>query len=77
MSNILKNGQNNLFEELEKFFIDNLINIEKSLKDFIRKIYIIIDTDDSLSANLSIKYKLETEKINDNKIEIDNKINII
>jgi hypothetical protein len=68
MSHILKNGLNNLFEDLEKFFIDNLINIEKSLKDFIRKIYIILDTDDSLSAHLSIKYKLETEKINDNKI---------
>src|SRR5210317_2494238 len=68
MSHILKNGLNNLFEDLEKFFIDNLINIKKSLKDFIRKIYIIIDTDNSLSAHLSIKYKLETEKINDNKI---------
>jgi hypothetical protein len=68
MSHILENGLNNLFEDLEKFFIDNLINIEKSLKDFIRKIYIILDTDDSLSAHLSIKYKLETEKINDNKI---------
>lgn len=68
MSHILKNGLNNLFEDLEKFFIDNLINIEKSLKDFIRKIYIILDTDDSLSAHLSIKYKLETEKINENKI---------
>src|SRR5210317_401213 len=52
MSHILKNGLNNLFEDLEKFFIDNLINIEKGLKDFIRKIYIILDT----------------EKINDNKI---------
>src|SRR5210317_2079208 len=68
MSHILKNGLNNLFEDLEKFFIDNLIDIEKSLKDFIRKIYIILDTDDSFSAHLSIKYKLETEKINDNKI---------
>jgi hypothetical protein len=68
MSHILKNGLNNLFEDLEKFFIDNLINIEKSLKDFIRKIYIILDTNDSLSAHLSIKYKLETEKINENKI---------
>jgi hypothetical protein len=64
----LKNGLNNLFEDLEKFFIDNLIDIEKSLKDFIKKIYIIIDTDNSLSVNLSIKYNLETEKINDNKI---------
>ena len=68
MSHILKNGLNNLFEDLEKFFIDNLIDIEKSLKDFIRKIYIILDTDDSLSAHLSIKYKLETEKINYDKI---------
>lgn len=68
ISHILKNGLNNLFEDLERFFIDNLIDIEKSLKDFIRKIYIILDTDNSLSAHLSIKYKLETEKINENKI---------
>jgi hypothetical protein len=67
-SHTLKNGLNNLFEDLEKFFIDNLIDIEKSLKDFIKKIYIILDTDNSLSAHLSIKYKLETEKINENKI---------
>src|SRR5210317_1888893 len=38
------------------------------LKNVIRKIYIILDTGDSLSAHLSIKYKLETEKINENKI---------
>ena len=68
MSHILKNGLNNLFEDLEKFFIDNLIDIEKSLKDFIRKIYIILDTDNSLSVYLSIKHKLETDKINENKI---------
>jgi hypothetical protein len=37
MSHILKNGLNNLFEDLEKFFIDNLIDIEKSLKDFHKK----------------------------------------
>ncbi len=68
MSHILKNDLNNLFEDLEQFFIDNLIDIEKSLKDFIRKIYIILDTDNSLSVHLSIKHKLETEKINENKI---------
>jgi hypothetical protein len=64
----LINGLNNLFRDLEKFFIDNLIGIEKSLKDFIKKIYIILDTDNSLSVHLSIKYNLETEKINENKI---------
>src|SRR6056300_696320 len=67
-SHTLKNGLNNLFEDLEKFFINNLIGIEKSLKDFIKKLYIILDTDNSLSAYLSIKYKLESEKINENKI---------
>src|SRR5210317_886797 len=64
----LINGLNNLFGDLEKFFIDNLVDIEKSLKDFIKKIYIILDTDNSLSVHLSIKYNLETEKINENKI---------
>ena len=67
-SHILINGLNNLFEDLEKFFIENLIDIEKSLKDFIKKIYIIFDIDNSFSAHLSMKYKLETEKINENKI---------
>jgi len=64
----LINGPKNLFREFENFFNNNLIEIEKSLKDFIKKIYIIIDTDDSLSVNLSIKYKLNREKINENKI---------
>jgi hypothetical protein len=67
-SHTLINGLNNLFEDLENFFIDNLVEIEKSLKDFIKKIYIIFDTDNSFSAHLSIKYKLEKEKINENKI---------
>jgi len=64
----LLNGQNNLFGELENFFIDNLIDIEKSLKDFIKKIYVIFDADNSLSVHLSIKYKLDAEEINENKI---------
>ena len=64
----LLNGLNNLIIELENFFTNNLIEIEKSLKDFIKKIYIIIDIDEILSANLSIKYKLDTEKINEKKI---------
>lgn len=62
------NGISNLFKELENFFINNLIEIEKNLKNFIKKIYIIFDTDDSLSANLSVKYKHERDIINANKI---------
>jgi hypothetical protein len=64
----LINGLNNLFVELENFFTHYLIEIEKNLKDFIKNIYIIIDTDNSLSVDLSIKYKLEREEINENKI---------
>jgi len=67
-SHALTNGLNNLFVELEKFLIHNLIDIEKSLKNFIKKIYIILDTDNSLSVHLSIRYKLETEKINEHRI---------
>ena len=59
---------NDIFNELEIFFNDNLIKIEKQLNDFIRKIYIIADVDNALSTSLSIKYHLETEKINYQKV---------
>jgi hypothetical protein len=60
--------QTNLFGELEIFFTNNLINIEKSLKEFIKKIYFIIDIDNSLSINLAIKYNFESELISEKKI---------
>ena len=59
---------NELFKEVENFFNDNLVKIEKKLKDFIRKIYIIVDLDNSLSVNLSIKYDLDKAKIKRDKI---------
>ena len=59
---------NNLFKELDIFFTDNLIKIEKELNDFIRKIYIIIDLENILSASLSIRYHSETKKFNEQKI---------
>ena len=65
---ILTNGPNNIITELENFFTDNLIEIERNLKDFIKKIYIIFDIDEILSVDLSIKYKLESGKINEKKI---------
>jgi hypothetical protein len=67
-SRTLANSLNNLFVDLEKFFTDNLIDIEKSLKDFIRKIYVIVDIESTLIVNLSIKYNSETETINIQKI---------
>jgi len=59
---------NELFKEVENFFNDNLVKIEKNLKNFIRKIYIIIDLDNSLSVNLSIKYDSDKAKIKRDKI---------
>jgi len=65
---ILKNGLNNLFAELENFFIKNLIEIEKSLKDFVKNIYLIFDTGTNLSINLSTKSDFESKPINQQKI---------
>jgi hypothetical protein len=67
-SHILINGLNNLFGELEKFFKDNLINIEKSLNDYITKVYIIMDLENSLTVNLSIKYNHDSKSINEQTI---------
>ena len=65
---ILKNGLNNQFVELDNFFIENLIEIEKSLKDFIKNIYLIFDTGNSLSVDLSTKSNFESKPINKKKI---------
>ena len=61
---LINYNPNNFFIELESFLNDNLIKIEKDLNVFIRKIYIIVDLENSLSVNLSIKYKFESEKNN-------------
>ena len=58
----------NLSKEMENFFKDNLIKMEKDLNDFIRKVIIIVDLDDYLSAKLSMKFNLDSETINDQKI---------
>ena len=66
--NFINHDLNDLFKEIEIFFNNNLIKIEKQLDDFIRKIYVIVDLDNALSTSLSIKYHVETEKINDQKV---------
>ena len=59
---------NYIFKELEIFFNENLIKIEKELNDFIKKIYIIVESENVLSTSLSIKHYPETEKFNEQKI---------
>lgn len=61
---ILLNSSTNIFDDLEKFLKKDLIIIEKNLKAFVRNIFLIIDIDQSLSVDLSIKYNFEIKKIN-------------
>jgi hypothetical protein len=65
---ILINSQNNLFTDLKNFINFNLIKIEKNLNNFIRRVIIILDTENNLSASLSTRLKFEFEKINEQKI---------
>jgi hypothetical protein len=60
---ILKNGLNNIIKELEIFFTDNLIEIERNLKDFIKKIYIIFDIDEILMLIFPLNINLSQEKL--------------
>jgi len=64
----LKDNLCNQFIELKNFLTNNLMEIERSLNSFIERIYIILDQDNNLNANLSIKYKLEEKKIKETKI---------
>ena len=65
--NLKDNNLNNLYSELENFLNDNLIQIEKELDNYIQKIYLIVNTNDILSASLSISYNLKTETATSNK----------
>ena len=66
--NLKDKNLNNLYSELENFLSDNLIQIEKKLDNYIQKIYFIVNTNDTLSASLSISYNLKTETATPNKI---------
>ena len=66
--NLKDKDLNNLYSELDNFLSDNLIQIEKKLVNYIQKIYFIVNTNDTLSASLSISYNLKTETATPNKI---------
>ena len=69
-----------IYNLLENFLDKNIINIEKILKDFVKEIYIIFDSDLFFSVPLSIKYKYQNknfklDKINDIFLGIKNQYN--
>ena len=58
----------NLFSELENFFNNNLIEIEKNLNDFVKKLYVIIDLKNNFSSSLSMNYNLKSENFDKQNI---------
>ena len=48
-----------IFNLIESFFEKNIFEIEKNLKNFIKEIYIIIESDIFFTAGSSVKYKLK------------------
>ena len=51
------------FEKLEKFLEENILAIEKSTGEFVRDIYLIVETPQSISIKLSVTKNNEGNKI--------------
>ncbi len=51
------------FEKLDKFLEDSVFEIEKSTKEFLKDVYLIIETPDSTSIQMSVRKNNEGNKI--------------
>ena len=68
---------NNIYISIENFLEKNIIKIERNLKDFIKEIYIIFESDLFFIVGSSIKHNFqktnfEFDNINDTLLEIKN-----
>ena len=54
------------FEKLEKLIEENIVEVEKSIGEFVRDIYLIVETPQSISIKLSVKKN--NDKIPKNQI---------
>ena len=69
---------NDTYNLLEKFLEKNIFEIEKELKDFIKKIYIIFESDSFFEVGSSIRHNLKGISFNHGQLNdslIDIKIN--
>ena len=69
--------EDDIFNSLDKFLEKNIFEIEKKLKNFIKKIYIILENDSFFEVGSSIKYNLKGinfnhSQLNDSLIDIKN-----
>ena len=76
---IENNSKNDIFYILEKFLEKNIFEIEKELKNFIKKIYIIFESDSFFEVGSSIKHDLKGinfnhGQLNDTLIDIKNQL---
>ena len=60
---------NNIYYLLENFLKDNIFKIEKDLKNFIKKIYVIFESDSFFVAGSSIKHNFKKSNFNQDKIK--------
>ena len=83
-----KNYKELNFEKLEKILEESILEIEKSTKEFVRDIYLIIETPQSKSLKLSVTKNNEGNKVikedavqdktvDENEVVLENKNHII
>ena len=59
-NNLINNSSNKRnFEILEKFLDNNILNIEKELSSYVENINLVVDHNDFLFVNLSMKYNFD------------------
>ena len=59
----LENYKELNFEKLDKFLEKNILAVEKSLEEFVKDIYLIVETPQSISIRLSVTKNNEGKKI--------------
>ena len=63
---------NNIYYLLENYLEKNIFKIEKDLKSFVEKIYIVFESDSFFEVQSSIKHNFNNNKIKDSLVDIRN-----
>ena len=63
---------NNIYYLLENYLEKNIFKIEKDLKSFVEKIYIVFESDNFFEVQSSIKHNFNNNKIKDSLVDIRN-----
>ena len=66
------NSIKNIYYLLENYLEKNIFKIEKDLKSFVEKIYIIFESDSFFEVQSSIKHNFNNNKIKDSLVDIRN-----